>query len=284
MRQTEEITIRFAADRDTPSVFALWSLCFPGEEAFRDYFFAHIYDPAHNLLLLRGGQLCAMAQMLPYTMQNGTQAETVTYIYGACTHPDCRRQHLMDRLLHRSFAIDREQGRAASILIPQEAWLFDFYAQFGYQKTFFVSNTAVQSAVQAAPPAVRPAADDDLSAMDALYHGALPHGPYLHRTAEEWHKQLALFSNTGGEVLCAVQNGAVTGYAFIWPGEREIWAQEIVCAPQERDRWIAALQQRYGSPACRLTGPQFAEKQALGCMLRYDRTAPAPGYINLMLN
>ena len=123
-----------------------------------------------------------MAQMLPYTLQNGPIAEEVTYIYGACTHPAHRRQHLMDRLLHESFAIDRANGRAASILIPQEEWLFGFYAQFGYQMAFPVSSITVQEKVTAPALSVRSVQPADFSAMDCLYHRFLGPGPYLRRS------------------------------------------------------------------------------------------------------
>ncbi|MDR3766339.1 MAG: GNAT family N-acetyltransferase, partial [Butyricicoccus sp.] len=280
MRQNQELIIRFADEADTPAVIALWELCFPGEAAFQNYFFSQLYRPEYNLLLLREGTLCAMAQMLPYTLQNGSLTEEVTYIYGACTHPEYRRQHLMDRLLHQSFAIDRAQGRVASILIPQEEWLFGFYAQFGYQKAFSVSSLSIQESVSAPVLSVRKVQGTDFSAMDALYHRFLNSGPYLRRSEEEWAKQVALFRNTGGEALCAYEAGELTGYAFVWPTEEEVWAQELVCLPADTQSWVATLQQRYGRIACRVTGLQFPNLQPLGCMLRYDGAQPAEGYIN----
>lgn len=285
MRQSEGITIRFAEDRDTPAVRALWEQCFPGEPDFTGYFFAHLYAPRYNLLLLREGTLCAMAQMLPYQLQNGPASEPVTYIYGACTHPAHRRQHLMDRLLHESFDIDRANGRAASFLIPQEDWLFGFYARFGYRTAFYVSEWTAPEPQAALPLAVRPAGEGDLSAMDGLYHRYLGIGPYLCRPADEWRRQLAFFRATGGEVLCAEgADGGLDGYAFVWPGDQQIWAQELICPPAAKEGWAAALQQRFGPLPCRMTGPQFSNPRPLGCMLRYDGAQLADGYINLMLN
>ena len=284
MRQNQELTIRFANDGDTPAVIALWEQCFPGEAAFQNYFFSRLYRPKCNLLLLREDVLCAMAQMLPYTLQNGPIAEEVTYIYGACTHPAHRRQHLMDRLLHESFAIDSANGRAASILIPQEEWLFGFYAQFGYQMAFPVSSITVQEKVTAPALSVRSVQPADFSAMDCLYHRFLGPGPYLRRSEAEWDKQVSLFQNTGGEVLCAYEADALVGYAFVWPTEEEVWAQELICAPSLIQSWFATLQQRYEQTLCRATGLQFPNLQPLGCMLRYDGAQPADGYINLMLN
>lgn len=285
MRQNQaELTIRFAADSDTPAVIALWELCFPGDSGFQKYYFENLYHPGNNLLLFKGNTLCAMAQMLPYSMQNGCVTETVTYIYGACTHPDFRRQHLMDALLHRSFALDREMGRAASVLIPQEEWLFGFYAQFGYVPALHASyqRYAVNQAVR--PCALRPASEDDLSEMDALFHARLWEGTYLCRDQGEWRKQLRMFQGCGGEVLCAEQDGALVGYAFVWHADGRIWAQELVAAAGMEERFAAALMARYGRESCDVTGLQFSHQQPLGCVMRHDGAQPADGYINLMLN
>lgn len=285
MRENQgELTIRFAVPADTPEVIALWSICFPGDEGFRDYFFANLYDPACNLLLLRGDKLCAMAQMLPYRMQSGCKTEAVTYIYGACTHPDCRRQHLMDTLLRRSFELDREMGRAASVLIPQEAWLFDFYAQFGYQPTLFVSDRQYTEKPEDAPCLLREAQAADLPAIDALFHAQMWPGTYLCRNEAEWRKQFDLFTCCGGAVLCTGPVGAPDGYAFVWISDTQVWAQEFVCAPGAEPGLAAALMERFERPECTLTGLGFSNRQPLGCVLRHDGAQPADGYINLMLN
>lgn len=285
MRQNQEkLTIRFAVPEDTPAVVGLWSVCFPGDEGFQDYFFAHLYDPGCNLLLLRGDKLCAMAQMLPYRMQNGCKTEKVTYIYGACTHPDCRRQHLMDTLLRRSFELDCEMGRAASVLIPQEAWLFDFYARFGYVPALYVSDRQYTEKPDAAPCSLRSAQAEDLSVMDALFHAQLWKGAYLCRDEAEWRKQLELFSGCGGEVLCTGPAGAPDGYAFVWPYDTQVWAQELVCAPETEQGFVAALMERFDRPACHVTGLGFSNRQPLGCVLRHDGARLADGYMNLMLN
>ena len=124
--------MRFAEKGDFTAVRALWETCFPDEGGFNDYFFAHFYKEKYTLLYLEGETLVAMVQMLPYHMTAGGVSREVTYIYGACTDPAHRRKGYMARLLERSFELDREAGRIASVLIPAEKWLFDFYKPFGY--------------------------------------------------------------------------------------------------------------------------------------------------------
>ncbi len=118
--------MRFAEKKIFPAVRALWETCFPDEGGFNDYFFAHFYKEKYTLLYLEGETLVAMVQMLPYRMTVGGVSCEVTYIYGACTDPAHRRKGYMPRLLKRSFELDREAGRIASVLIPAEKWLFDF--------------------------------------------------------------------------------------------------------------------------------------------------------------
>ena len=84
-----------------------------------------------------------MVQMLPYRMTVGGVSREVTYIYGACTDPAHRRKGYMARLLERSFELDRQGGRIASVLIPAEKWLFDFYKPFGYEPFFHISRREI---------------------------------------------------------------------------------------------------------------------------------------------
>lgn len=276
--------IRFAKAADTPQVIALWDLCFPGEEVFRDYFFANLYQPQYNLLLFKGDMLCAMAQMLPYHLQNGTLNEKVTYIYGACTHPEHRRQHLMDKLLHATFTLDMERGISASILIPQEAWLFEFYAQFGYQATFFVSEFEIREPVKAETLIVRQACPTDSREMNMLYQHFAGTQPHMYRPDAEWHKQLDMFQKTGGEVLCTWDENGLRGYAFVWKMPDRVWAQELVCLPEDRGRWASTLQQRYQQNFLQINGFQFEKTHPIGCVRRYHQTPMQNGYMNLMLN
>ena len=58
--------IRWAEQADLQAVVSLWTRCFPGDEAFREWFFANIYRSDVTLVDEEDGTLCAMVQMLPY--------------------------------------------------------------------------------------------------------------------------------------------------------------------------------------------------------------------------
>ena len=97
--------IRFAEQRDLPAIYSLWETCFPDEGGFNGYFFSHLYEPQHTLLLMQENTLCAMLQMLPYTLSVNGEPREITYIYGVCTHPAHRRRGYAAELLERSFAL-----------------------------------------------------------------------------------------------------------------------------------------------------------------------------------
>ena len=68
--------IRFAEEKDTRAVRALFDLCFPDESGFNAYYFEHIYRPERTLLYTQEDKLCAMVQMLPYQLSmNGIMGE-----------------------------------------------------------------------------------------------------------------------------------------------------------------------------------------------------------------
>ena len=271
--------IRFADNRDFDAVRTLWKRCFPDDEAFTQWFFENQYNPAVTLLDEEDGRLCSMVQMLPYQLRDARGVRPVTYIYGACTAPECRRQHRMDRLLTHSFELDRQAGRAASILIPQEEWLFGFYDQFGYRTAFFVdTNTASRSDVPEGAFLLRHLTEDDIPAIQALYPAE---GMCLLRSPDDWRAQLALFRALGAGAFGLERGGLLTAYAFVWQDAADtLWAQEA-CGAAEPVLTQAMLH-ACGCSEMRVTTPGTSQK--LGCIRYHDDTPVQNGYFNLLFN
>lgn len=278
------ITIRFATSKDTWDVQALWELCFPSTDGFNKYYFEKLYHPEYNLLLIQNNRLCAMTQMLPYSLQTGNKNEPVTYIYGACTHPEFRRQHLMDHLLHRTFKIDCENGRSASILIPQEEWLFSFYKQFGYHDRFFITSTSLKFQQTDRDCEIKLMREEDLAQLDQIYHQFISSESYICRPYSFWKDQLNLFQTCGAGAFCAWAEGHIVGYAFAWNVSEELWLQECVCQLEWENAMNNRLLALFNKAVGRMSGPRYSEKKHLGCIRRYDDMEQPEGYMNLMLN
>lgn len=266
--------IRLATADDTAAVRQLWDRCFADEGGFNGYFFAHLYHHEHTLLWEQEGKLCAMVQMLPRTMLLDGESHTATYIYGACTDPDHRRKGLMAKLLAHSFALDRENGRAASFLIPQEAWLFDFYRPFGYMPSFCVERGVWMR--QGTANAPRRLTKEDIPALDACYRRALHTDCAVMRSHAEWEEQLAMFNALGAGAYGWFEEETLTAYAFCWADN----TQEAVGVSQAQAQGLLdALQ------VDRLPWTGMGSAQPLGCLKRYQASgAEATGYINLLLN
>lgn len=276
--------IRFATAADTLAVRALWETCFPDDSGFNPYFFTHRYDPAQTLLFVEGSSLLAMVQMLPYDMRVADRDVTVTYIYGACTAPEARRRGLMAQLLSASFAWDETHGRAASILIPQEAWLFDFYAKYGYQSCFYVTESIYTGVQTDEALSVRVCGEQDIAAVQALYEQQMKRlSPHICRSEAQWKEQLELFSALGGALYGVFDDDGLHAYAFVWHDAQSSWAQEVV-SRHDDDACILlnGICRRLKCDALRLVAP--GNDRALGVAKFYDATVPSTGYMNLMWN
>lgn len=278
--------IRFAQETDRTAIEALWALCFPDDTGFNRYYFDHLFSLPDTLLCIEDGLLAAMVQMLPYTVQLDGEAVPATYIYGACTHPEFRRRHLMRALLEESFRLDQQNGRPVSMLIPQEAWLFDFYRPFGYEPAFDLCSTAC-TVPGAAHPGFRALTDADIPALQQLYtQAAAQTDPVVLRTDAQWRDQIALFQVLGcGAFGLMEEDGALCAYAFVWQEPDGLWAQELLYghAPA-RDQLLAALAEHTRCSAIRYSGLE-GEAKPLGCLRCAERALQERhGYMNLMLN
>ena len=265
--------MRFAEKRDFPAVRALWETCFPDEGGFNDYFFAHFYKEKCTLLYLEGETLVAMAQMLPDRMTVGGVSREVTYIYGACTDPAHRRKGYMARLLERSFELDRQGGRIASVLIPAEKWLFDFYKPFGYEPFFHISRREI-TRTAGEHEAPRRLTSADVPALAALYDKLVPKCR-IERDMAYWNAQLALFDTLGAGVYGWFKDGTLTGYAFCWEDN----AQELLGADDAQLQGLLDVLRR-DMLAVTETGSEIA----LGVCKWHDKADETAGYMNLMLN
>lgn len=264
--------IRWAQPQDVARIRQLWETCFPDEGGFNDYFFAHFFDCGTVLLSEEQGTLCAMVQMLPYRLLIGGEEKEITYIYGACTDPKHRRKGHMARLLEASFAIDREQDRAASTLIPAEPWLFDFYRPFGYVPFFEVEKRSITRIANGEAP--RRLTQADVPQMAALYD-SLASDCRIVREEAYWRTQLEMFDTLGAGALGWFVGNTLAAYAFCWTDT----VQEALGLTAAREQGLLAA---LGLEQCTVTG--CGTQTALGCIKWYEEREDACGYMNLMLN
>lgn len=182
--------IGFADKNDVKAIKELWDIVFPEEPDFNEYYFNNIFDYNNTLIMTEDNELISMAQMLPYEINN---IGSVTYIYGAATNPKYRNQGLMSELLKKSFEIDCSRGVIASILIPANKPLFDFYKKLGYETTFYVKKEMYIASGCIAE--IKEAEYSDISRLMCLYNGDII------RNKEYWKIQLDMYRALGGKIF-----------------------------------------------------------------------------------
>jgi len=189
--------IRYAQNTDLPLVKQLWDVCFPGESTFADCFFGSLYDPSRALLsVTEDGRPASMLHMMPYTLCWLGRETPVSYVYGVGTHPDFRMRGLAAGLIDQALFEMHLRGVLFSALIPQEKWLFDFYRPFGYAP---VCTLAPRSYDFSGAP--RPADENDIPLLDALYEAAMAGRAHILRRPEHWLSQLRECALGGGRIL-----------------------------------------------------------------------------------
>ncbi len=137
-RKYREGMISLAKDKlSRLEVIRLWKDCFEDTEEFIQLYFERKYKGENTLLyrIVEGEALGAL-QMLPYPMTYAGSCIDISYISGACTIAKARNEGIMKRLLLRAFEEMGKRNVVMSTLIPQEAWLFDYYRRLGYAPVF----------------------------------------------------------------------------------------------------------------------------------------------------
>ena len=125
--------IRFADKSDYCNIVKLWKKSFY-DENFANWYFEKLYSEKETLVYIQDNRIVAMLARIPFEIKDLGE---VTYIYGACTHPDYRNKGIMKKLLLFSEKLDIEQNKAAIILIPENDSLFEFYKKCGFSEYFY---------------------------------------------------------------------------------------------------------------------------------------------------
>ena len=125
------ILIKYACKDMTNSLKELFNICFPGEEKFCDWFFENVFSAENTLVCVHDDILKGMAMEMVYDIEGLGE---VTYLYGVATSPLYRGQGVCRSLLEASHREDIKKERKASILIPGNKGLFNFYEKYGYKR------------------------------------------------------------------------------------------------------------------------------------------------------
>ena len=211
--------IRYGNKDDITAIKELWYTTFDDDKAFSDYFFEYIFDIKYTLLYIENNSLVSMLQALPYKIAtnsfnkitdssaefNNANSIDVTYIYGAATNKAHRGKGLMKALINKSFELDSNNGRFASILIPAEPSLFNYYKTLGYDASFYINKDTYTPTNSIFSSDVILATTDSISILESIYTGSII------RDKTYWLKQIQMTKTLGSKIYI-LSNRA---YAFV---------------------------------------------------------------------
>ncbi len=274
--------IGWAQNRDQGELRALFGLCFPGEEAFGDWFFRHVWRPERTLVW-RQGRIQAMVQLLPLFLGGGGHTLPAEYVYALGTAPDCRGQGLASRLLEYARQTCPLRGGQALLLIPQEPSLFAYYRRLGYQTAFWAEEREIGPADLLPGYSLEQASEQDLDEAADFYREIMKNRLCPLRSQADFRLQLQLYQ---GNVWILRRQGRLEGWAFL---ERAPVFGAEVLGPKG-SMAAAAVLARLGGGACLCRGLGLGgESRSVGMALPLtDRAAQAiavgQGYCGLLFN
>lgn len=223
----------------------IWKICFGDSDEFIRFFFQAKYREDQVLFREENGKIITALHMLPYSMTWQNTVIPVSYIAGACTLPDMRDRGLMKNLLLASFKHMREKHVPATVLIPAEKWLFDYYAQSGYASVFGYTPVSCPQTTPTSPAGEIPVYEipfrqvlhhenDRFPATEEIYRYfdfKMHERPCcIQHSYPDFIANLTELYAAGGKIYIALSpEHTVTGLAWVVPEPSRLLVKEIIC-------------------------------------------------------
>jgi predicted acetyltransferase len=128
--------IRLADPISKAQVWDMWKRCFGDPDDYMELYFRYKYRPEDTLLYIEGSEAVASLQMLTYQFTFHGVEIPVIYLSGVCTLPAYRSRGYARALLLESFNEAIRRGVPLMLLVPQEEGLMNWYARYGFVRTF----------------------------------------------------------------------------------------------------------------------------------------------------
>ncbi|MCD7905461.1 MAG: GNAT family N-acetyltransferase [Clostridiales bacterium] len=257
---------------ETEELKRLFNVCFPGEESFCRWFFEKCFEAENTLVDVENGVLRGAAMELLYNIKG---IGDVTYLYAVGTFPQFRGRGICGNIIKKSQENDRLRGRAASVLIPGDKFLFDFYRRLGYRESSFVTERKFTASENR----------DDLNLGECraadlvrVYNENLKSGRYILRSEEYFERQTQMFKKFGGGLSGLYCKNRLLGYCFYSFEKGKIFFDEII--GEEKEALAGKILKKFGLNEG--FGREPGKGQALGMAYFYGESFEF--YMNLMYN
>ncbi|MEL7656637.1 MAG: GNAT family N-acetyltransferase [Bacillota bacterium] len=129
--------LRLAKQEDLERLKLIWKLCFGDEDRYIDFYFNSRDWMKETAVLLLDEGIVSMLSMIPVELSAGNGLKhQAAMLYAIATHPEFQKRGLAERLMEFSSRYLMTKQIPATILVPAEAELFEFYRNRGYQDGF----------------------------------------------------------------------------------------------------------------------------------------------------
>lgn len=125
------MTISLATNKDIESLFYIWKICFSSDTIFLNLFFKECFPLTQTYVYKDGDIVVSSITLIPITLVNNTPSKGV-YLYGVCTLPQYRGNHLSIRLLEYAEENCKDSGYNYIITRPGAPSLFALYRKIGF--------------------------------------------------------------------------------------------------------------------------------------------------------
>lgn len=271
--------IRQPSQADLAQLIALWQEAFGDSEEEAAYYFAKRHRHENMLVYEADNKVVAMLSMLPLQLWAGQQHLQARYVFAVATALSHRGRGLSTALLSEAHRRMREEGTAASVLVPAEPHLVAFYTKRAYEPAFRIDQITLSGddLDEIVPEGqVAPCEPQDYVRLrDAQYAGSALYARW-DETALAFMKQSA---EMGGGAMLALNLNGQQAAALIEPREGYLRVSELICP---EDSWPQAMalihsQMRASQYQLRLQEGSLGQSRPFGMIHWLIERPPAVG-------
>lgn len=279
--------LQYASSVHIPLIRSLWQETFGDSDAFLDAYFDKIFKPEQCMLALENDELCAALQVLPYTYQKGEEQISTAYIFAVMTAPSKRKKGYMTQLFEFAFVELKSKQIPLVFLIPQESYLFDVYAKFGFKPTFAIQNVIV-SLPTINVEFITPSINDAYLFYSEFYKSK----NIISQSPSQFSFVCEILQQEGGSLIATHINNQITALCLAIPNHDEVRVLDFMADSEAASQHLkAAIYTKYGLPTAQISlcSNNSPTPQAIGMALILDETRISYSdldttYFSLMMN
>jgi len=254
--------ITFAQNTQKQEIIRIWQTSFPEDSLeFVNMYFTKKYKKENTLVYMIDNQVVSCLQMLPYSINFHNTVCKLSYISGAATLPDHKNRGIMGELLRQSFVEMRNRGDVFTVLIPQEAWLIEFYKKYGYTTCFEHSLTPISLFDDCFSTVFSVSALDNIHLQDAYdYYNnyCKQQNLFVLKTFDDFlviWEELKLFS---GNIFLCYEAEKICGICFCFVSEKEVTIKDLVVDSETaRKQLLLFAMEKYNTNVLQLCEPLY---------------------------